>query len=61
MALVLVFIYAPVAWLVLSSISTRSELLQRAAQLDPRSSPRCKIIWIFCCPARAASEVATHF
>lgn len=60
MALVLVFIYAPIAWLVLSSISTRSELLSVPPSFIPKE-PTLKNYLDILLPGRAASEVATTF
>ncbi len=60
LALVLFFIYAPIAWLVLSSISTRSELLSVPPSFIPKE-PTLKNYMDILLPGRAASEVATTF
>lgn len=60
MALVLIFIYAPIAWLVLSSISTRAELLSVPASFIPKD-PTLKNYLDILLPGRAASEVASTF
>ncbi|MHB8819602.1 MAG: hypothetical protein ACYC7M_11150, partial [Bellilinea sp.] len=57
MALVLIFIYAPIAWLVLSSISTRAELLSVPPSFIPKD-PTLKNYLDILLPGRAASEVA---
>ena len=58
--LVLVFIYAPISWLVLSSISTRAELLDVPANFIPKN-PTFKNYLDILLPGRAASEVASTF
>ncbi|MHB1119847.1 MAG: carbohydrate ABC transporter permease [Bellilinea sp.] len=60
MALVLIFIYAPIAWLVLSSISTRAELLSVPPSFIPKD-PTLKNYLDILLPGRAASEVASTF
>lgn len=60
MALVLFFVYAPIAWLVLSSISTRAELLNVPPSFIPKE-PTLKNYLDILVPGRAASEVASTF
>lgn len=60
MGLVLIFIYAPIAWLVLSSISTRAELLSVPPSFIPKD-PTLKNYLDILVPGRAASEVASTF
>jgi multiple sugar transport system permease protein len=58
--LVLLFIYLPVAWLVISSISTRSELLSTPIHWIPQQPTLRNYINIFS-PAQGTSEVAKTF
>ena len=58
--LVLLFIYLPVAWLVISSVSTRSELLTTPIHWIPQEPTFQNYINIFS-PARGTSEVAKTF
>ncbi|MRR31155.1 carbohydrate ABC transporter permease [bacterium] len=60
MAVVLFFVYAPLAWLVLSSISTRADLLAVPPRFIP-TSPTFKNYLDILLPGRAASEVAATF
>ncbi len=60
MAVVLFFIYAPLAWLVLSSISTRADLLAVPPRFIP-TSPTFKNYLDILLPGRSASEVASTF
>lgn len=58
--LVLVFIYLPVAWLVISSISTRAELLSTPIHWIPQQPTLQNYINILF-PAQGTSEVAKTF
>ena len=58
--LVLIFIYLPVAWLVISSISTRSELLSTPIHWIPQQPTLQNYINIIF-PAQGTSEVAKTF
>lgn len=58
--LVLMFIYLPVAWLVISSISTRSELLSTPIHWIPQHPTMQNYINIIF-PAQGTSEVAKTF
>ncbi len=58
--LVLLFIYVPVAWLVISSISTRSELLSTPIHWIPQQPTFQNYINILF-PAQGTSEVAKTF
>jgi len=58
--LVLVFIYLPVAWLLISSISTRAELLSTPIHWIPQQPTLQNYINIFS-PAQGTSEVAKTF
>lgn len=58
--LVLLFIYIPVAWLVISSISTRSELLSTPIHWIPQQPTFQNYINILS-PAQGTSEVAKTF
>lgn len=58
--LVLMFIYLPVAWLVISSISTRSELLSTPIHWIPQQPTLQNYINIIF-PAQGTSEVAKTF
>lgn len=60
MALVLFFVYAPIAWLVLSSISTRTELLNVPPSFIP-AHPTFKNYLDILLPGRTASDVAATF
>lgn len=60
MVLVLVFIYAPIGWLVLSSISTRAELLAVPPHWIPQH-PTLQNYLDILVPGTAASEVARTF
>ena len=58
--LVLIFIYLPVAWLVISSVSTRSELLSTPIHWIPQQPTLQNYINIIF-PAQGTSEVAKTF
>jgi multiple sugar transport system permease protein len=58
--LVLLFIYLPVAWLVISSISTRAELLSVPIHWIPQNPTLQNYINIFA-PGKGTSEVARTF
>jgi len=58
--LVLIFIYLPVAWLVISSVSTRSELLSTPIHWIPQQPTLQNYINILF-PAQGTSEVAKTF
>jgi len=58
--LVLIFIYIPVAWLVISSISTRSELLSTPIHWIPQQPTLQNYINILL-PSQGSSEVAKTF
>lgn len=58
--LVLVFIYLPVAWLVISSVSTRSELLSTPIHWIPQQ-PTLQNYTNILFPAQGTSEVAKTF
>jgi len=58
--LVLLFVYLPVAWLVISSISTRAELLSTPIHWIPQNPTLQNYINIFS-PGRSTSEVAKTF
>jgi multiple sugar transport system permease protein len=58
--LVLLFIYLPVAWLVISSISTRAELLSVPIHWIPQQPTLQNYLNIFF-PSRGVSEVARTF
>lgn len=60
MGLVLLFIYAPIVWLVLSSISTRAELLAVPPHWIPQH-PTLKNYRDILVPGTAVSEVARTF
>jgi len=60
MALVLLFVYAPIGWLVLSSISTRAELLAVPPHWIPQH-PTLQNYLDILVPGTAASEVARTF
>ena len=60
MALVLLFVYAPIAWLVLSSISTRTELLNVPPSFIP-THPTLKNYLDILLPGRTTSDVAATF
>jgi len=60
MVLVLLFIYAPIGWLVLSSISTRAELLAVPPHWIPQH-PTLQNYLDILVPGTAASEVARTF
>jgi multiple sugar transport system permease protein len=59
-ALVLLFIYLPVAWLVISSISTRAELLSTPIHWIPQQPTLQNYLNIFF-PSQGVSEVARTF
>ncbi|HSO12347.1 MAG TPA: carbohydrate ABC transporter permease [Anaerolineales bacterium] len=58
--LVLIFIYLPVAWLVISSVSTRSELLSTPIHWIPQQ-PTLQNYTNILFPAQGTSEVAKTF